>query len=105
MTIPIPAKLQIFQDGNVVLSDKDAERLAPFLGGWPKLNSFFLTSPTEPDLKRLLIMELMGDCREQMVDKLLARLGTVTQARWRKRITDAVDLVPSKRRKKKKGRK
>jgi hypothetical protein len=102
MNVSIPQRLQIFVDGNVVLSDKDAERLTPYLGGWPTLHKFFVGQPSnEADLKRLVIMELMGDRRETLINRLLARLSAVQQNRWRDSISEAVDLVPAKRRRKK----
>jgi hypothetical protein len=99
MPAAIPQRFQLFIDGPVVVSDKDAERLAPYLGGWLTLNEFFIAeSPTEEDLKRLVVMELMGDRREYLINKLLARLSGVIQRRWHKRIGEVVDLVAPKRR-------
>src|SRR5687768_13367629 len=98
MNLEIPTKLQIFHDTDVVLSDKDAERLAPYLGHWRSLAEIMYVSNAE-DLRRLLILELMGKRREMMIDRMISRLGTVQQDVWRQRIG-----VKLKKQSKKKGR-
>jgi hypothetical protein len=85
MNLVIPQKFQIFSDAPVVLSDKDAERLAPYLRAWMGLASIIYSSNTE-DLKRLIILELMGKRRQMMIERLISRLGNVQQEEWRKRI-------------------
>lgn len=67
-------KYQVF-DVLVTMDTKDAERLKVHLSGWNKLNDFFLAGVNESDLRRLVIMELMGACRSTMITRLLGRLA------------------------------
>lgn len=86
----IPLKFQVF-DQNITLSDKDAERLTPCLGGWNRLNELFLLSAVnEGDLRRMIMLELLGGKRRRMLDRLLMRLGTLQRQRIREKITKAL---------------
>ena len=77
----IPKKFQIF-DTKVNLPDKDAERLTPYLSGWPVLSKWFYSARVnEPDLQRLIVMELMGSRRHVILMRLAARLGSLS--RWK----------------------
>ena len=80
----IPAKLQVF-DVPVVLTDKDADRLSPWLSSAPKLIAI-LKGINEPDLMRLVVLELSNGKRYDVIHRLLARLGRVTRIRIEKRI-------------------
>ena len=80
----IPAKLQVF-DVPVVLTDKDADRLSPWLASAPKLIAI-LKGINEPDLMRLVVLELSNGKRYDVIHRLLARLGRVTRIRIEKRI-------------------
>lgn len=82
--VNIPDRLQVF-DTPVVLTDKDAERLAPWLSSAPKLIAL-LQGINEPDLMRLVVLELSGGKRYDMIHRLLARLGRVTRNRIARRI-------------------
>lgn len=70
----IPLKYQVF-DEDVEISDKDHQRLSVHLAGWNRLNEIFLLgSINESDLRRLVIMEIMGSRRPSMINRLLGRL-------------------------------
>ncbi len=71
----IPTKYQVF-DHNVVISSKDAERLSRFLVGWMPLTAV-MADINEPDLKCLLILELMGKQRWKFLDRLLGRINRI----------------------------
>lgn len=75
----IPKKMQVF-DQPVHLSSKDEERLAPLLSGWTRLAAV-LSSVNEPDLKRMVVMELMDKRRRKIVARLLQRLGVAHSSR------------------------
>lgn len=80
----IPEKLQVF-DTHVTLLDWDARRLEPWLSSAPKLVAL-LQDVNEPDLMRLVILELMDRKRYDVIHRLLARLGRVTRNRIARRI-------------------
>lgn len=86
----IPQRLQIFTaPTEVVITDKDAERLAPFLTNWMKLHHFFLKGTNIVDLRRLIVMELMGSQRKDILTRLSGRLATLQRKELQKRIRDA----------------
>jgi hypothetical protein len=86
----IPQKYQIF-DEFVEFSDKDQERLKVHLVGWNHLNEILLLgSVNEADLKRLVILELSGSRRMDIVNRLLGRLAKVQRRRLRERIQKLV---------------
>lgn len=77
----IPQKYQVF-DEIVEISDKDRVRLSVHLVGWNKLNEIFLLgSINEPDLRRLVVMEIMGSRRMSIVSRLLGRLQKIQRKR------------------------
>lgn len=77
----IPLKYQVF-DEPVEISDKDKQRLSVHLVGWNRLNEIFLLgSINEPDLRRLVIMEIMGSRRMTIVSRLLGRLQKIQRKR------------------------
>lgn len=88
----VPAKYQVF-DTPVVLTDKDQERLSPLLVGWNHLAPV-LTATNEPDLMRLVVLELLGKQRRKLIDRLLMRLGRVQHARVTARV---LKCLPKKR--------
>lgn len=83
--IPIPRRLQVF-DLPIVLESKDRERLSVYLVGFQHLAPCISTI-NEPDLQRLVIMELMGKQRWELLDRLLMRIGKVQRKRIHNRIT------------------
>lgn len=86
----IPQKYQIFDDP-VELTDKDQERLKVHLVGWNHLNEILLLgSINEPDLMRLVILELAGSRRMDIINRLLGRLAKLQRRRLRERIQKLV---------------
>ena len=81
----IASKYQVFQEP-VDVSDKDAQRLKIHLSGWNRLNEILLLGINEPDLRRLVVLELMGQRRLTIIDRLLGRLAKLE----RKRINDQI---------------
>lgn len=85
----IAQKYQVF-DEPVLLSPKDQERLSVHLIGWNRLNEILLLgSINEADLKRLIVMELAGSRRMDIINRLLGRLQKIQ----RKRITDRIQKL------------
>lgn len=80
----IPNRFQVF-DRPVVMDSKDEERLTPYLTGWMKLAGV-LSTVNEPDLERLVLLELLGKQRKKLIDRLLMRLGRVQRKRIERRI-------------------
>ena len=82
----IPIKYQVF-DEPVEISEKDHQRLSVHLIGWNRLNEIFLLgSINEPDLRRLVVMEVMGARRMTMLNRLLGRLQKLQRKRIDERI-------------------
>ena len=81
----ITQKYQVFDDP-IEVDSKDFERLKGYLTGWNKLNEILLLGINEPDLRRLVVMELMGSRRMVIVNRLLGRLGTIQRERIKGRI-------------------
>lgn len=81
----IAQKYQVFDDP-VDVESKDFDRLKSHLTGWNKLNEILLLGINEPDLRRLVIMELMGSRRMVIVNRLLGRLATIQRERIKVRI-------------------
>jgi len=81
----IPLKAQIF-DSSIVISDKDRERLEPHLSGWNHLHEVFLLGINVPDLKRLIILELLTKNRTNILNRLLARLAKVEKQELKNKI-------------------
>jgi hypothetical protein len=81
----IPSKYQVF-DQPVEVSNKDQQRLRVHLLGWNRLNEILLLGVNEPDLRRLVVMEVMGSRRMTIINRLLGRLAKLE----RKRITERI---------------
>ena len=73
--MPPALKYQIFPYP-VELPDKDAERLRPVLAGYHTLLRE-LPTLNKPDLQRCAILEMMGERRWEMVERILRRLRTL----------------------------
>jgi len=84
----IPEKWQVF-DTPVTLTDSDESRLSVYLTGFMKLANI-LHKVNEPDLMRLVVMELSGKRRWKLLDRLLMRLGRAQRKRIEKRIRSLV---------------
>lgn len=83
--MPIPKKFQIF-DSPVVITGKDEVRLSATLSGWRTLHPALMKGTNEPDLQRLIVLELCGKQRMKILDRLLMRLGTVQRAKFVQRV-------------------
>jgi len=80
----VPAKYQIFEQP-IVLTSKDAERLSYHLGNWTRLNEVMLLGINLPDLRRLVVLELMGLRRRSILSRLLGRIAKEQHRnRWAK---------------------
>jgi hypothetical protein len=69
----IPDHLQLFATP-VVLSDKDEERLSVYLTGFDPFVHLLCTI-NEPDLRRLVVMELAGKKRWKILERLVMRVS------------------------------
>lgn len=80
----IPSKYQIFEQP-VALTSKDAERLSYHLGNWTRLNEVMLLGINLPDLRRLVVLELMGLKRRSILSRVLGRIAKEQRRdRWAK---------------------
>ena len=71
-------KLAKFLD--VSMSSKDATRLKAHLGGWNLLNEILLLGNVcSPDLRRLILLEVQGKGRPDILRKLATRLASTEQ--------------------------
>jgi hypothetical protein len=70
----IPKRYQIFERP-VVITDKDEERLRPYLSSWNRVIECLLRGASPTDVERLIIMELIGSGRPAILNKLLVRHG------------------------------
>ena len=84
----IPRRFQIF-DQEVVITDKDVERLRVHLCNWQQLHEILLLGVNAEDLRRLVILELAGHDRETIISRLLGRLAKVERREMKKRIAEA----------------
>lgn len=91
----IPAYYQVF-DSTISVESKDAERLTIYLVGWEKLSPF-LSTIAEPDLMRLVVMELCGKKRMKLIDRLLMRLGKMQRRKINARISKCLTHPQSPR--------
>lgn len=82
----IPARFQVF-DRPVTLSTKDAERLAPHLSHWMKLNEILLLGVPESDIERLVILEMRGQKRHAILQRLIWRYLAVKRVRILERLS------------------
>jgi hypothetical protein len=77
-------KYQIFEQP-VILTNKDADRLSYHLGNWTRLNEVMLLGVNLPDLRRLVVLELMGLKRRSILSRLLGRIAKEQhRERWAK---------------------
>ena len=81
----IPQRYQVFAKP-VILLDKDEERLAPHLAGWMGLADLLLIGVNEPDLQRLIVMELLGKQRQKILNRLVGHLSRVHAREVKRRI-------------------
>jgi hypothetical protein len=80
----VPSKYQIFEQP-MVLTSKDAERLSYHLGNWTRLNEVMLLGINLPDLRRLVVLELIGLKRRSILSRLLGRIAKQQHRdRWAK---------------------
>ena len=86
----IPAQYQVF-DKPVSLIDKDSVRLKVYLISWDRLAERLIEGINEPDVERLIVLELMGKRRTKLLDRLLMRLGRLQ----RRRIAEKVHALCS----------
>jgi hypothetical protein len=93
MKMNIPSKYQVFDGDPTPISDKDFERLSPYLSGWPKLNTLFVEGIGEQEIKQLIILEMMDRRRAPIIDRLVMRLGRLQRVRLRRQISKTVLLV------------
>jgi hypothetical protein len=84
----IHRRYQIF-DREVVITDKDVERLRIHLCNWQRLHEILLLGVNAEDLRRLVILELAGHDRETIISRLLGRLAKVERREMKKRIAEA----------------
>ena len=87
--IRVPLKYQIF-DSPVEILEKDAARLTGHLTGWNRLNEIFLVGLNEPDLRRMVVLELMGARRISILSRLLGRLSKLERQKYNQRIQKAI---------------
>jgi hypothetical protein len=81
----IPDYAQVFPNP-VVISDKDVERLSPHLSGWMSLHEIMLLGINESDLQRLVVLELLGKKRKDILQRLTARIASTRLAEMKRRI-------------------
>lgn len=98
----IPIKYQVF-DTNIVISSKDEERLARYLSGWMPLTAV-MADINEPDLKCLLVLELMGKQRWKFLDRLLGRINRIQRNRVEEKILKCLPRRKTKTKCQKKSR-
>lgn len=85
----IAQRYQVF-DQPVEIDEKDCDRLKVHLSGWNRLNEILLLGINEPDLRRLVILELLGARRKEMLTRLLGRLAKLERKRILSRIQKLV---------------
>ena len=81
----IPNRFQIFET-EVILSDKDAERLQVHLSNWRRLHEIMLLGLNIPDLRRLVVLELLGNGRRAIITRLLGRIAKLQRTEHMQRI-------------------
>ncbi len=72
----IPLKYQVFE-APVEISSKDHERLSFYVGSWKRIHEMMLLGVNQSDLRRLVVLELMGRRRIYLIRRLLGRLTTL----------------------------
>lgn len=81
----IPEHIQIF-DTPVTLTLADQDRLAPHISGHNKLVETLLIGPSEEDVRKMVVLELMTKNRKPILYRLLNRLEKLQRARWEAKI-------------------
>jgi len=81
----IPSRFQIFEN-EVLLTDKDAERLQVHLSNWRRLHEILLLGVNIEDLRRLVILELTGNGRRFILARLLGRITKLQRQETMQRI-------------------
>jgi len=81
----IPSRFQIFEN-EVLLTDKDAERLQVHLSNWRRLHEILLLGVNVDDLRRLVILELIGNGRRFILTRLLGRIAKLQRQETMQRI-------------------
>ena len=84
----IPFKYQIFPL-LIVITARDEDRLWPLLSGRPTLHSV-LAKTCEPDIKRMIILEMMNRRRSMILTRLVGRLTHVQKKRLQAKIRKAI---------------
>jgi hypothetical protein len=73
----------------ITINEEDRERLGQHLTGWNKLNELFvLDALSLEDLERMVIMELTGPARMNIIHKLVGRL----YSRMRNETLESINL-------------
>ena len=70
----IPPKYQVFAEP-VTITDKDQARLTPHLGSWMQVHALMKVGVNEPDLRRLVVLELMDKRRRMILLRLTGRIA------------------------------
>jgi hypothetical protein len=81
----IPIKYQIFERV-IAMSDVSAKALQDSMTGWNRINEVLLLGVREDDLRRMVILELMGPKRTSIINRLLGRLSKLERARFKQKI-------------------
>ena len=88
--IKIPLKYQVF-DLPVEILSRDVERLSGCISCWNRLHEIFLLGGlNDADLRRLVILELMGAQRVKLLGRLLGRIAKRDRQRNQQRVERAL---------------
>lgn len=85
----IPSRYQIFEN-EVELTDKDVQRLQVHLSNWGRLNEILLLGVNIPDLRRLVVLELMNNGRLFIITRLLGRIAKLQRQENMQRVRRAL---------------
>ena len=86
----LPRKYQVFPGVEVGMCSKDEERLSFYLSNWVRLSNLFVKGVNVPDLRRLLVLELMGKKRRFILDRIIGRISTLQKAELHERVDHAL---------------
>ena len=81
----IPIKYQIFERV-IAMGDVSAQALQETMTGWNRIHEVLLLGVSEDDLRRMVILELMGPKRTSIINRLLGRLSKFERARLKQKI-------------------
>lgn len=81
----IPIKYQIFERV-IAMGDVSAQALKETMTGWNRIHEVLLLGVSEDDLRRMVILELMGPKRTSIINRLLGRLSKFERARLKQKI-------------------